>query len=1018
MKRSIVSYLSAAAVSCSAAWAYADDELVIQVNDASGEVTTLAAKVDGGDSQPISGNGTVSFDLSAGGHSVQLLRNGEVVHSFRFDSANGQLTDINIALASGAKPKVAIESYSKNETAGQKLKAAKGGLQGVVSSNGQAVVGAMVTVVGEKYSATTNAYGEYELQLPRGIYELEISHPDLGSQHVKDYRVVANVTKGSDFRLRGSDKAIEEVVVLAKVNVSAFEDSERYSSNVVDTMGMEQLARFGDSDVAASVVRVPSVTVQDSRFVFIRGLGGRYITTTLNGATLPSTDPSKRTVPLDLFPSNIVEQLSVRKTFVASMPGESTGGNLVINTRSLSEEDSGKLSFTMGYVDGLTGKSAYVDPHSGDYDALGWDDGTRDAPGMVVGIADALRYSEFLNQEAKNNLGRIAGLELLDNWDLAKDTANPDVSLSINYGDIYYIDSADAELSAFAALNYKNEWKKKDKGVRRTYGGGDSSEVEDNFSFEEFSNDIDVSGLVSLGLNIGESTYQSNTIVSRVTEESVRLTEGYDSDSLQETIRWSIEWQEREFLSQQFRGQHVFGDNEQLSNEWQVTFSRATRDAPDRREVRFDLEGTDNVYNLQVPNLTRRYDELTDDNIDISSKFDLLIESVGDIESTVSAGFQVITRERESESNTYGFTGGQTAIDDNAPNLQVSDVINAGNVTGDTSTGYTFQDKTVASDSYDAEMDLNSLFVSYDALINSEYQVVLGARYEDYEQQTETYALEGDQAQVESLLEDDVILPSLAFNWFFEEDQQLRIAISETVSRPDFKETANATFYDNEFDFRVRGNPNLEVSKVTNFDARWEKYWSDDESISLALFYKDLSDPIERIVLPASGTAGNSRTFQNSDSAEIYGIEFDGRKVFPLDKSYVQSLFVSVNASWIDSEVELGSGETRELQGQPEYTFNLVVGYDDIEKGHELTLLANQNGQTIVDVGISGLPDIVEEPRFDLNLNYKYQFSDDLSFKAKLKNLLNSEVEFTQGGKVFQRYERGVQVQAGFDWNF
>ncbi|WP_339669935.1 TonB-dependent receptor [Dasania marina] len=1024
MKRSIVSYLSAAAVSCSAAWAYADDELVIQLNDNSGEVTTLSAKVDGSSRQPISGSGMAIFDLGAGGHSVQLLRAGELVHSFRFDSAGGQLTDITISLAEGAKPQVAIESYFKNETASQKKKAAQGGITGVVNSNGLAVVGALISVVGEKYSASSNAYGEYSLELPRGIYELEISHPDIGSQRIKDYRVVANVTKGSDFSLNSSNNTIEEVVVLAKVNISAFEDSERYSANVVDTMGMEQLARFGDSDVAASVVRVPSVTVQDNRFVFIRGLGGRYISTTLNGATLPSTNPSKRTVPLDIFPSNIIEQLSVRKTFVASMPGDSTGGNLVINTRALSEEDSGKLSLSLGYVDGLTFDDAYVDPSSGDYDVLGWDDGGRDLPGIINSISDALEQKDFISQSGQQELGEIGAIALKDDWDLDQKKANPDVSLGINYGDIYYLDDYDAELSVFSAANYKNEWSKKDKGVSRTYGGLNGSVLSDDFTFEEYSNDIDVNGLLSLGLNIGESSYQANTIISRVTEQNVRVSQGYDSDALVDSLRWRIEWVEREFFSQQFRGQHVFGDDEQLSADWQFTYSQANRLAPDRREVRMDLEEGDGIYNLQVPNLTRRYDDLSDDNIDFSTDFEYFIDSDSNFESTLSAGLQLIRRERDSDSETYGFNGGQTAVDDNAPNGLVSDVLNEQNITGNTATGYTFDDKTVASDSYKADMDLNSVYVSYDALFNSEYQIVVGARYEDYKQTTDTFSLTeidantGTFKAVGEPLKEDTLLPSLALNWFFAEDQQLRFSLSQTVSRPDFKERANATFYDEECDCRVRGNPNLEVADVLNLDVRWEKYWSDDETLSVALFYKDLKDPIERVALAASGTAGNSRTFQNADAAEIYGIEFDAKRMFALDDSYSQSVFVSVNASLIESDVDLSNGDNRELQGQPEYTFNAVLGYDDIENGHEITLLANQNGETIVDVGVSALPDIIEQPRFDLNINYKYQINDELSFNAKIKNLLNSEVEFTQGGNVFKRYEKGLQLKAGIDWNF
>ncbi|MGK0442752.1 MAG: hypothetical protein ACJA0N_002571, partial [Pseudohongiellaceae bacterium] len=896
MKRSMLGCLSAAIVGFSASLVNAADELIIQVNDQQGDLSSITAKVDGGEAKPVNQIGVASFDLNGGAHSVQLLRNGEKVHSFRFDTASGQLTDIN-AVLQGGKPKISVESYFKNETGIQKKKAVKGALSGVVKSASMPVAGAIVEAMGTNYTTTSDEDGEYRLELPRGIYKINISHPDFGSRKVNNYRVISNMTKGSNFSissLSGGPRTIEEVVVLGKISASMFEDNERYSSNVVDTIGVEQLARFGDSDVAASVVRVPSVTVQDNQYVFIRGLGGRYITTSLNGATMPSTNPNKRTVPLDLFPSNIVEQLSVRKTFVASMPGESTGGNLVINTRSLSEEGVGKLSLSMGFVDGLTGESVNVDPHNGDFDALGWDDGSRDVPGVIAAVVDTLEYSDYLSTAVEQELGRIAALELIDNWDLKTETTNPDISLGVNYGDIFYIDSADAELSVFGAANYKNEWNKQDNGVSRTYGGENDAEVEDDFKFKKVSNDIDVSGLLSLGLNIGDDTYQANTIVSRVTQESVRTIEGYDGDASVDSIRWKIQWEEREFISQQLRGQHVFGDDEEISADWQFTLSRATRDSPDRREIRFDLKGTDGIYNLQVPNLTRRFDELTDDNFDFSSNVEYLIVSDSDVESTFSAGLQAIKRERDSDSNTYGFNGGLTSVDDNSSNLLVSDVITTDNITGNASTGFTFQDKTLPSDGYEAEMNLNGFYVSYDALINSEYQVVLGARYEDFEMITNTFELQGEQRAIRIVTDEDIVLPSISFNWFYEEDQQLRLAISQTVSRPDFREKSNATYYDDECDCRVQGNLFLEISEVTNVDVRWEKYWSADESLSLALFYKDFNDPIERVALPASGTAGNSRTFQNSESAEIYGIEFDGRKVFSLDDSFNQSVFVSV----------------------------------------------------------------------------------------------------------------------------
>lgn len=1017
MKKSLFKCIAPAMLLCNALTVNAANELVVHVIQDGQSAAGLTAKIDGKTAKTISNNGLVFFDLSAGAHSIQLLDGDTTVHSVRFDAASGQLTDINIVLNQQAEPQVNIENHFKTETVNTKAKAAQGIIQGRVSANGIPLIGATVSVVGSNIEEETDVAGSYKIELPRGIYQLKINHPDFGSKDVDNYRVISNVTKTSNFTISTNRQPIEEVVVLAKVDTSAFQESERYSSNVIETMSIEQLARFGDADVAASVIRVPSVTVQDSKFVFIRGLGGRYITTTLNGSTMPSTNPSRRTVPLDLFPSNIVEQLDVKKTFIASMPGESTGGNLVINTRTFPDEASGKVSFNMGYVDDLTGKDALVDPQDGDFDVIGWDDGTRSEPGIVNAIAEVLQYSDFYPQTVEQQLGRVAALELKDGFELKTQTANPDVSFGMNFGDLLYLDSVDAELGYFAAANYKNEWSKKSNGISRSYSGLNASVVEDDFSFEEFANNIEASGLLSFGLNIGNSTYQSNTLLSRVTEETVLYKEGFDGDQQEESIRWNIEWEERQYLSQQFTGQHIAGEEEQWTIEWQLTASQATRLAPDRREVRFNLSDGDGVYNLEVPNLVRQYDDLTDDNIDFSSNVAYLIGGA-DFESTLSFGLQAISRERDSDSVSYGFNGGLLAIDDNAPNLQVSDVINTDTITGDFTTGFTFQDKTLPSDSYEANMDLNSVFISYDLLWDYAYQIVAGARYEDFEMDIDTFDIQSGLPLAPNPLEEEVVLPSLSFNWYYDEDEQLRIALSKTVSRPDFKERANATFYDDECDCRIRGNPNLQTSDVINFDIRWERYWSETESLSIALFYKDISDAIERVVLTASGTAGNSRTFDNADSAEMFGIEVDARKDFPLNDALTKNTFVAINASWIDSEVEIKNESSRKLQGQPDYTFNLILGYDDIENGHELTLLFNQSGETISDVGVSGQPNVLEEPRLDVNLNYKYNLSESLTLKAKVKNLLNSDVERTQGGNIYRQYEKGMEFQAGIDWTF
>jgi len=1024
-------------------------ELIVYTFDGDAAATDLTLVLDGSTERSLRRDGSAVFNLTPGAHSVQVKNGDATLYSFRFDTARGQLVDVVIDLESENH---FVEAYSPTESGEVRRSAPTGSLTGVVASAGSRVPSARIVIRGTDRVLNSDAQGRFEVELPRGRYDMLIERG--GADPVTEtVRVVSNVTRAVTLQLPSSGISLpsvqmEEVTVVATYNPAAFGLSERDSSNIVDTLDLESLARFADTNVASSVVRVPSVTVQDNRFVFIRGLGGRYIATTLNGAFMPSTDPSKRTVPLDLFPSNFVSQLDIKKTFLASMPGESTGGNLVINTRTFPDERSGGLSIRVTGTQGLTGEDAFTDETNGGFDLIGWDAGKREVPGGVRGISEILGLGTVtdtatgesfdLSDGVQRELQRVGALLISDDMDLGMATASPDVRIGANYGDLFYID--DAELGAFIAVNFENAWTQKDEGVRNTYTpSGDTLDI---FRFQENANNVELNGLLALGLNIGDHTFESNTLVSRSTQSKVVRTVGREGDEFQSQIFHTVDWVERQYLSQQFTGSHPINDSRTLTGKWQITASQARRDAPDRREVvfsanqgttapesliaGFDFSKLNNEQTIPLdgfflePNtIVRRYDELTDDNLDFSADLSWDVLDNGSSYATLETGVQLIYRERDSDSDTYGFNINQGLVDNLiAPNVQVSEIITPETITGNPNNGFAFLDKTLASDSYEAELEYNSAYLAYDHMLNGRYQFIAGLRYETYDQTTDTFSLQGAGDAVQSIIEEDSLLPSLGFNWFYSDTQQLRLAVSQTVARPDFKEAANATFFDTEFDFRVRGNPNLEISDIINVDMRWEWYFSDEDSLSAAVFYKDMDKPIERVVQAASGTAGNSRTFDNADSAELYGIEIEGKKAFQIGDDYSRSFFVAVNASLIESEVERPGEESRKLQGQPDYTFNLVLGYDDLARGHQLTMLLNQNGESIKDVGILGNADVIEESRLDLNLVYRYDLSESFTLRAKLNNLLNDDVAFTQAGDTFLGYKRGVEFQLGVDWDF
>jgi len=1033
--------------------AWADDELAIQAYDADGALAGAEAILNGSPAGVTGADGSLLLDLSAGGQ-VLILRVDGQEKVLRFTTGDGQLADV-VLNVSEQQIEHFLDVFSAVESAAEKRDVAKGTLVVNVRKGSKPASNQLVLVSGSG-AVSTNAQGRAEIDVPRGLLTVRLG------DEAKQVRVLGGVTRGIRFDLPGDEggieiamPSIEEVVVMGTFNPVGMEVSERDTSSIVDTMDNELLVRFSDADVAAAVVRVPGISVQDDKFIFIRGLGGRYITSTLNGATLPSTDPSKRTVPLDLFPSSFVSQLDIKKTFLGFMPGESTGGNLVINTKTFPDEPGGSISFGTGGIAGLVGSDVARDPVDNVFDFIGWDATERAEPATIKAIAkildlgvaeDSKNGTTFeINDSIEGELRRLGAVILKDDFDLEIGTATPDTDLGLDYGDLFYL--GDHEIGYFAAANFSNSWSQRDNGVRNSYTP--TGEILDNFKYQSIKNEVEFSGLLAIGWNFGDNTIESNTMVSRVSESAVERVVGEEGDERQAVYKQTVEWVERQFISQQLLGSHVLNDEGSFLLDWQFTASQARRDAPGRREVEFrasqsqtsadalkqgfafDRLNSDQNIALNgffmEPGVTfKRYDELTDANFDGTLDFTWDLFDDGDAFGTLKFGAQRIYRERDSESKTYGFNINQ-ARDDllGSDNMLVSEVIIAG-VSSDVDTvsdspndGFVFVDKTLASDSYDADLDYDSAYFAYDHTFNSSWQLLLGARYEVYTQTTKTFSLQGSQAPVESLIDESSVLPGLGLNWFINDSHQLRFAISETVARPDFKEAANATFYDTEFNFRVRGNPFLEISSIMNADVRWEWYFDEQDSLSVALFYKDFDKPIERVVQPASGTAGNSRTFTNSDSAELHGIEIEGRKEFMLGDDYDDSIFISFNTALIESEVTFGAGSPgRALQGQPEYTANLVIGYDDFASGQQLTLLLNQSGESIADVGVSGAPDVIFEPRLDLNLVYRWDFAEQGTLKAKLSNILDSEYEYTQGGRTFQAYEKGISLSVGVAWKF
>lgn len=1009
----VLKLLGGAALLFAAQYAQAQD-LLVNAWKTGNPVNGASVNIDGAEAGATDGEGFFrSGELQPGEHTGSVSVEGRTIN-FQFTVEDGQSAVFSVTVPAQGEPATSIRVVDSGNAEALNT----GTVAGVATSmeTGGAIAGARISVPGTDYATTTGADGSFELELPRGSYSVRIAHPEYGNREVSGVVAAPGLAANLDLQLSvaGDAGSIEEVVAVASYVPDTGSEQERSSAAVLDVIDSEQIARFGDSTAAAALSRVAGLTIQDDKYAVVRGLTGRYNTTTLNGAWVPSTDPTRRVVPLDMFPAGVLDTVNVQKSWTPDQPGDATGGAIMLTTREYPAEDTKKISASIGYNSVVTGES--VDwQQGGDSDWLGYDDGSRELPAIVraatndgkAGLGD---YTDQQREQLGQSFDPTYGLE--------SETAAPDVSLGLTSGNS--MTRGENEYGYLIGLKYKNKWSLQD-GIENTYQA-DLSPAEE-YAYEKAANTIELGGMLSLGASLGYNhKITSNTLVLRNAQASTKVSRGrVTEDQNIPSYKVAHEWVERQILSQQFVGEHALPSLNEAQLDWRVTTSQAKRLSPDRRSYEYDGRDSDRVLRLVDSTIERRWDELTDQNDQFGADLTLPIGDVSGVYTELKTGFDIFTRNRDSEVIRFGYLwrGDQAEQDQVSEDLNPDNVLTPANIRPD---GYELVNSTVRADtgstfvdSYEADWDMTAYYLMGDLDYQGIFQVVGGWRIEDSEQTV-------DSAAKDARLEEKDVLPGLSATWFLREDIQLRAAYSQTVSRPDFTELAPSAVIDPIFGFPVVGNPDLKRTKVDNYDLRGEWYLSATESVSLALFQKDFDKPIERTLENASGSASDARTFENADSATNEGVELDFRKEFYVGDTEQHSFFVQGNYAWINSQVDLGltteSESERSLQGQSDYIANIQLGYDHLNSGQKVTLIYNEFGERIALVDKGSKPPVMEEPFTSVKLNYEKALNLDMTLSASIDNLLDDDVEFTQGGKVFRKYAPGRTYEVGFSYQF
>ncbi|OUS25361.1 TonB-dependent receptor [Thalassotalea sp. 42_200_T64] len=858
---------------------------------------------------------------------------------------------------------------------------------------------------------------------------------------------------------RANDEAIEEVVVKAsrlRGTASAVLEERKNQAFVADILGAEQIARTGDSDAASALKRVTGLTLVDGKYIYVRGLGERYSSTLLNGAQVPSPDPTRTVIPLDLFPASIIESLSVQKSYSASMPAHFGGGNVDIRIKTIPADFTLQLAGNLGgNVDNFGEGMSY---NGGGDDWYGRDDGTRGAPASLQQVWHNYQQVEDLSQSQNRQIAA----DLNRDYDPVNDVVSPDFGLDFTIGDRFASTDGLWNYGYLVATSFDDEYR-----VSKQFAGQDFTKRPDGSYFlrrgfddiESTEHTVKWSAMFNFGIEYDHNhrlDFSSMLLNDTVDEVKVKLGNTNNvllSDGLR--IRDNeVSYEERELITNQIRGTHNFPELMLLGADWFYSDSRSNRYAPGNVSTRFILadENMDGEFDFDDESSLRRattasrytFQDLNDDVENWGFNLSLPL-TFGRSEIELKAGGNFVDKTRDAmarriDVNTLAFD------DADLSGSMVNDILTDELILNWPLLGneQIIRDTTVDGDDYFSAQKIDAYYGEVDWFYDNTWRIAAGIRWEDFRQVVAPLKTDGrfdlpndpTVADLQNLARtEDDFYPALALTYVMSEQMQWRASYGETVVRPDIREIAPATYLDPLTGQPIGGTPGVRSTMIKNYDLRWEWYMNTGENLSIGLFYKDMIDPIESVQSPAQDGPALIR-IANAETGEVYGVEVEFLKDFTFMGNALggigNDLFLSGNLTLSDSEVEIDTQKvveqtgvsaaitnpTRRLTGHSEYVINLNLGWDAPNGNHSATLAYNVFGERIIFPGIEGEDDKFEQPFHSVDLIYTYYPTYSSTLKFKLNNLLaqKKEIEFDQ--QLFRSKTQGIGFDISFKWEF
>jgi hypothetical protein len=882
---------------------------------------------------------------------------------------------------------------------------------------GQPVERAEVQVVGTLLRAMSDLDGRYYVpDVPVGPRTIEIRKIGFTPKNVTGVAIAPDSTTVLDLTLTSAVFAVEAITVTADVergSVNRALEEQRNAVGIVSGISSEQIKQSPDGDAAAAVQRVSGVTVQDGRFVFVRGLGERYTTTSLNGTRIPSAEPERRLVPLDLFPAGLLETITTSKTFTPEQAGDFSGAQVDLRTRDFLAEHEFSVSVGGGLNSRATGQTVLRAPRTGsEWLGLAGDErampsGLKDA-GTLQGLSRAETSS--LIRAFRNSWTAETGSGL-PNGSFGLSLAGEDPILGVPLG---YVGSLSYSLSQETRAEER-------RAIAQPGGTPGTFEVQNAYAGSTGRVSVLWGGLLNFTarLGVGSKVSLHNTYTRGAENEASRLA-GFNEGFAEQFDLTRLTFVERSVRSHTLLGRHLLGSRHTV--EWSGSASRVTRDEPDRSDLVYVTE-IDSATGVSRPvewygaprSASRTFSTIDESGYEGKLAYRL---SFGDPSTpgAIKVGGAYKRTERAADTRLYDILNGGLTADERRASAE-------GLFADPAVTDRLLLFANANTGRYDAADRLAAGYAQLELPLGRHVQVVGGARLERSDIEVVTATIDG--TSIPSRLDNLDVLPALALNVRYASNQAIRLSASQTVARPEYRELSPVTYFDILGGQRLFGNADLRRSLVKNADLRWEWYPGSGEVVSVAGFAKWFDAPIERVLVQTSDGNSPDATFVNAESARNYGVELDVRKRLGASGSFLEALTLFTNLTLMRSEIRPGNdgissltNAERPMVSQAPYVVNTGMTFADRAGRLSATVLYNRVGRRIREAGILPLPDTYEEARDILDVSLQLGLTGALGLKLDAKNLLDAPYDVTQGTVERVHYRTGRDFSASLRWAF